>query len=99
MTDLTSFEHMLQDYEKGTTEKDLTHLPEILELHDLSLDPMAGDYENFKKRSLDNFLNRGLHHHVFDVTVIRMMLDFFKIELIQADVTLSDYIVIGKVVK
>lgn len=96
---ITSFDHILQDYEKNTNEKDLTHLSEILELHDLSLDPMAGDYEAFKNRSLDNFSNRGLHHHVFDMAVIRMMLDFFKIELIQADVTLSDYIVIGRITK
>jgi SAM-dependent methyltransferase len=95
----TSFDHILQDYEKGITEKDLTHLPEILELHDLSLDPMAGNYEDFKNRSLDNFSNRGLHHHVFDMTVIRMMFDFFKIEIIQNEMTSSDYIFMGRIAK
>ena len=62
----TSIEHMLRDYELGRDERDLTHLEEILELHDLSRDPAAGTAENFRQRSLRNFENRCLHHHVFD---------------------------------
>lgn len=62
----TSLEHMIEDYERGTDERDLTHLAEILELHDLSLDRAAGSRETFHQRSLRNFENRGLHHHVFD---------------------------------
>jgi SAM-dependent methyltransferase len=62
----TPLRHMIDDYEKGTEEADLSHLSEILELHDLSLDPWAGTMENFRKRSLRNFENRCLHHHVFD---------------------------------
>ncbi len=62
----TPVEHMVEDYERGTDERDLTHLPEILELHDLSLDPAAGTKDNFRQRSLRNFENRCLHHHVFD---------------------------------
>lgn len=61
----TSFEHMLEDYENNTPETDLTHLPEILELHDLSMDTGARDIENFRRRSLDNYNNRCLHQHVF----------------------------------
>ncbi|HKW76180.1 MAG TPA: methyltransferase domain-containing protein [Terriglobales bacterium] len=62
----TPVSHMLEDYKKGTDERDLSHLPEILALHDLSLDKQAGDVETFKARSLRNFENRCLHHHVFD---------------------------------
>jgi len=62
----TLVQHMIEDYERGTDERDLTHLPEILELHDLSLDLAAGTNDNFKQRSLRNFENRCLHHHVFD---------------------------------
>jgi hypothetical protein len=56
---------MLEDYECDTQEDDLTHLPEILQLHDLSMDPPAGTAEEFRQRSLNNFENRCLHHHVF----------------------------------
>jgi SAM-dependent methyltransferase len=71
----TSVPHMMEDYEKGTDERDLTHLPEILELHDLSLDPAAGTKDNFHQRSLRNFENRCLHHHVFDERNSRQLLE------------------------
>ena len=62
----TSVDHMFSDYEQNIGEDDLTHLPEILEKHDLSKDPGAKDIENFRIRSLNNIENRCLHHHVFD---------------------------------
>ena len=95
----TAFEHILEDYKTNVSEQDLTHLDEILELHDLSMDPDAGDFQSFKKRSLDNFSNRGLHQHVFDQALIRKMFEYFGIELIREDVTDTDFIAIGKVAK
>jgi len=62
----TTVDHMLEDYESGASESDLTHLQEILKLHDLSRDPKAGSLNQFHLRSLRNFENRTLHHHVFD---------------------------------
>lgn len=95
----TTFDHILEDYTNNMSEHDLTHLDEIFELHDLSRDVPAGDLVSFKKRSLDNFSNRGLHHHVFDLPLILRMFDFIKISIIQSDITTSDYVVIGKVNK
>ena len=62
----TPLQHMIEDHERRTNERDLSHLTEILELHDLALDPGAGTRDNFHRRSLRNFENRSLHHHVFD---------------------------------
>ncbi|HTF69598.1 MAG TPA: class I SAM-dependent methyltransferase [Edaphobacter sp.] len=62
----TKVNHMFDDYEQNTGEDDLSHLPEILEKHDLKRDPAAGSKQEFHRRSLDNLLNRCLHHHVFD---------------------------------
>jgi SAM-dependent methyltransferase len=62
----TSVDHMLNDFDDNIGEDDLTHLSEILEKHDLERDPGAGTLDQFRKRSSDNFLNRCLHHHVFD---------------------------------
>lgn len=73
---ITTFAHMLADFNENKLESDLTHLEEILALHDLSLDPSAGDFDNFKKRCLDNFDNRTLHHHVFDLHLISQMIEF-----------------------
>lgn len=63
---VTTMEHLIADFNAGMTEDDLTHLPEILALHDLKRDPEAGDMAAFKSRSMRNFENRCLHHHVFD---------------------------------
>ena len=62
----TSVDHMMEDYQLRTDENDLTHLTEILELHDLALDPFVASKADFHQRSLRNFENRCLHHHVFD---------------------------------
>jgi SAM-dependent methyltransferase len=62
----TSVDHMLEDFERNIGEDDLTHLPEILEKHDLTMDPGGCSPEQFRQRSLDNVSNRCLHHHVFD---------------------------------
>jgi len=40
------------------------------------MDLAAGDIDNFKKRSLDNFNNRTLHHHVFDLDIMSQMVEF-----------------------
>ena len=62
----TTVDHMFEDWQKNTAEDDLSHLPEILQKHDLGLDPLAGSLDQFRARSLDNYNNRCLHHHVFD---------------------------------
>jgi len=62
----TSLAHMIEDYRRDTNESDLTHLNEILELHDLSRDPPAGSPEQFRDRCMRNIENRCMHHHVFD---------------------------------
>jgi SAM-dependent methyltransferase len=87
----TTFDHILKDLNNDTAEDDLTHLEEILELHDLSLDPPAGDFEAFRKRSLDNFCNRALHHHIFDLSVIKSILDYLGFDLVEASVTYRDF--------
>ena len=63
---ITALEHLIDDFSRNTEESDLTHLPEILKLHDLSMDPPAGSLTEFEARSRINFTNRCLHQHVFD---------------------------------
>jgi SAM-dependent methyltransferase len=70
----TTVDHMLEDFERNTQEDDLSHLPEILQAHDLSMDLAAGSAEEFRSRSLNNFTNRCLHHHVFDESNSRQLL-------------------------
>jgi SAM-dependent methyltransferase len=81
---VTSFEHLKQDYHDNIGEDDLTHLEEILLLHDTKLDPPAKNPEFFKERSLNNFENRCLHHHVFDHELLTEIFRYFEIEPIFA---------------
>jgi ubiquinone/menaquinone biosynthesis C-methylase UbiE len=92
---VTSFEHLLEDLINQTTEKDLTHLDEILALHDLALDPPAGNLEQFRLRSLDNFNNRTLHHHVFDFPLIKRMLEYANFEMINMSKSDSDFFAVA----
>ncbi len=78
----TTFKHIRNDFENIIHEDDLTHLSEILDQHDLKRDPHAGSYEAFKKRSLNNFENRSLHHHVFDMEVLKQLVNFIDMKFI-----------------
>ena len=79
---VTSFGHLKSDFEKSVDETDLTHLDEIVALHDLKMDPAAGTSEQFKTRSLDNLNNRCLHHHVFDFDLLKEIYAHHHIKVI-----------------
>ncbi len=69
----TSFEHIEADFLANTKEGDLTHLDEVLSLHDLRMDPGAGSREHFLGRCLRNAEIRAMHHHVFSSEVMAAM--------------------------
>jgi len=94
---VTEFSHLLMDYEKGATEEDLTHLEEILSLHDLSRDEDAGTEADFKARSLQNFNNRCLHHHVYDLSLLREIFSHLNVEVCFEETTSPyNHIIVGK---
>ena len=78
---VTQLEHLVEDFEKQVDEGDLTHLDEILRLHDLGRDPAAGDFETFKARSAKNLENRSLHHHVFDTRLAIDLVDHIGLQI------------------
>jgi SAM-dependent methyltransferase len=90
----TTLGHLIADYERGTTEADLTHLPEILALHDLSMDAAAGDLESFRRRSLDNFTNRCLHHHVFDLASTVALVNHVGLQVLEAETVWPCHIIV-----
>lgn len=79
----TSFSHILSDFESNIGEDDLTHLSEILQLHNLKMDPGAGrDFEVFKKRCENNFEVRGLHQHVFSFDLLEESAAYFNLSAV-----------------
>lgn len=91
---VTSLEHLEEDYRRGTAETDLTHLEEILQLHDLALDPPAGSAEEFAARSRQNATNRGLHHHVFSTALALATVDRAGFEVLAVEPMLPFHIVV-----
>ncbi|MFO1450154.1 MAG: methyltransferase domain-containing protein [Opitutaceae bacterium] len=71
---VTTLDHLRADRDRNTGEDDLTHLDEILRLHDLGRDSHAGSREAFVARARLNPENRCLHHHVFDLELMRAAL-------------------------
>ena len=67
---ITTLSHLVQDCEMNRGEDDLTHLAEILQLHDLSRDPEVTDAGMFRERAERNAEVRSLHHHVFDTCLV-----------------------------
>jgi SAM-dependent methyltransferase len=88
----TPVSHMMDDFNRGMGEDDLSHLDEILERHDLSRDPGAGTLEAFRQRSRDNFHNRCLHQHVFDECNSRDLLTAAGFQVLAVHVTYTSHI-------
>ena len=67
---VTRFAHLEADLAANTDDSDMTHLDEILALHDLEMDRPAGSPEEFRERCLRNLEARCMHHHVFDLPLL-----------------------------
>jgi SAM-dependent methyltransferase len=67
---VTTFAHLEADLAANRDESDMTHLEEVLALHDLAKDKPAGSPEEFRERCLRNREARCMHHHVFDLALL-----------------------------
>jgi Methyltransferase domain len=81
----TTLAHMIEDHVNGVGEDDLTHLPEVLALHDLEKDVAAGTKEQFRQRCLDNHSNRAMHQHVFDTMTALQTVNHANFNIICVD--------------
>ena len=93
---VTTLDHVIEDRRVGTGEDDLTHLPGILELHDLGRDPPAGDAAAFRARSERNLENRCLHHHVFDPDLLRGMARHAGLKVLRLDAIGTDHVLLAR---
>lgn len=91
---VTKYEHLVSDYENNVQENDLTHLSEILKLHDLSLDRKVKDRASFIDRSQRNYENRCLHHHLFDRELLEKIFIRFGIKMLSFDKIEPEHLVI-----
>ena len=78
----TTIEHLESDFQMNKQEDDLTHLDEILALHDLTLDPGAESRQQFRERCLRNHSLRAMHHHVYSLDVLGLMLQRIDMQVL-----------------
>lgn len=71
---LTTVGHMLEDFEKGTPESDLSHVEEEVALHDYAMHDPCGGPEGNRARVVQNATYRCLHHHTFSPDNLREVL-------------------------
>ena len=91
---VTDLEHLASDAVASTPESDLTHLPEILRLHDRRRDPGAIDLAAFERRGRDNLGNRGLHHHVFDTRLAIALVDLAGLQVMTVEIRRPFHIIL-----
>ena len=78
---ITTLKHLIEDYKNNTPETDSTHFEEVIALSDLTVGNLGITKEEFEKRTYRNFENRAVHHHVFDLVLIKAMLEYTGFEL------------------
>ena len=92
----TSISHIIGDFESKVNELDMTHLEEILAMHDLSRDPQARPFKKFKERCLNNIENRCMHHHVFNDQVLKELITYCQMEVLKQYTSPTDYYILAK---
>ena len=80
---ITKLEHLIEDYNNEVEEDDDTHFAEVIDLHDMDLDKALGSKDFLKERTIQNLSYRAVHHHVFNIELIRDLLTYtgFKVEI------------------
>lgn len=78
----TTIDHIISDYTNNIEEDDLTHLDEIVRLHDIILDPAVKDRNFLKQRCNQNFKSRCIHHHVFDTLLAVELVSLVGLKII-----------------
>ena len=91
---VTLFSHFQSDFENNIGEDDLSHLPEILKLHDFNLDRGVGNCKEFSVRANNNFEIRGLHHHVFDLGLLQEIFNYLNLEILDCGFIGIEHLVI-----
>jgi SAM-dependent methyltransferase len=91
---VTTLSHLILDAQNDCGEDDSTHFEEILRLHDLRRDPGQTSSEEFERWIRANPLNRGAHHHVFDLRLSVEMITELGFEILTAESVLPMHIVV-----
>ena len=79
---ITTLAHLIEDYNNNITEEDTTHFDEVIALHDFSYDNFVSSKEELIQRTHHNIENRAVHHHVFNLSLVKELLAYCNFEVI-----------------
>ncbi|MBW7888244.1 MAG: methyltransferase domain-containing protein [Bacteroidetes bacterium] len=91
---ITPFQHLLDDERKETTERDETHTEEFIERIDLSMTAYKDNRPLFEERTRNNFIYRGMHHHVFNTALVVQLVDYVGLNIINVQTMRPFHIVV-----
>jgi SAM-dependent methyltransferase len=82
---ITSLAHLVEDYQRGVDEDDLSHVDEIARLHDDPAWPIT-DFEAAREHLRStNYRERKIHHHVFSTPSFVEMLNHAGLQLLAVE--------------
>ena len=87
------FNICLNDYENNVDEHDATHFNEIMQFHDITMDEGVNSKNELEKRLEESFVNRCVHHHVFNQQLVKELLTYCGFEIIHQQEVLSFHLV------
>ena len=79
---ITTLAHLIEDYNNNITEEDTTHFDEVIALHDFSYDNFVSSQQELIQRTHHNIENRAVHHHVFNLSLVKELLAYCNFEVI-----------------
>ena len=88
---ITTLDHLKKDFINSVGEDDLTHLDEVVRLTDeSSIDHNAQPNPNFDRLKFaaycrDNYKNRGMHHHVYDTSLLASIAEEVDLKVLDVD--------------
>jgi SAM-dependent methyltransferase len=84
---LTKLSHLIEDYQANIGEDDQTHLNEIVQMYDFSMDYSNPSIEKLLEWMQDNVNKRGAHHHVFDGRLSLDLMDYVGFEILDIEIS------------
>jgi SAM-dependent methyltransferase len=92
---VTTFEHLVGDHRTSVGEDDRTHVSEFVENFDLSLGHHVPSRAALAAMAADNARLRCVHHHVFDLELMREACEFAGLAVQDARSAGTDYVVLA----
>lgn len=94
--EVTGFGHLLEDFAKDVGEDDLTHKDEFAKNFDISLAHFFPSRDAFLETIGNNIAHRYIHHHVFDLGLLRQCVAFAGLETVDARSAGTDYVILAR---